>query len=136
FLAFHVDDKGMVKMVAGERSNPIRAEELVFIEHPRKYPAKPLLVLKRHNAAFPHAEMTRSGCMEAIFELGHAPDALAKCRKYAWHQFALPRLDDRRGAYRQQSHHGAHFQPRCRAIGKAQDIIIESILFVPHPARD
>src|SRR5258705_1996016 len=39
FLTLDVDDIGMVGMIFGERPNPIRAEELVFIEHACQNPA-------------------------------------------------------------------------------------------------
>ena len=80
FLAFHVDDKRMFVMVFGERPYPMRTQEFVLIEHPREYPAKPLLVHERHYAAFPYPKWPGPVAMEARSQLGHAPQALSQGR--------------------------------------------------------
>jgi hypothetical protein len=45
----------MIGMVSGERPNPVRAEELVLVEHPRQDPAELRLV---EDGGEPPAPMT------------------------------------------------------------------------------
>src|SRR5215471_3593520 len=52
-----------------------------------------------------------------------------------WEPIALPGFDHGCSTHRQQPYHGAHFQARGAAVGKAEDIVVESILVVPHAVR-
>src|SRR5215469_17201243 len=86
-------------------------------------------------AALTIPKLTRPGCMNAIAQLGHAPQSFEHHLHSARYAFALPRLDNGGGTQRQQTDHGTNFEAPCTTIGKAEDIVIESILLVPHPLR-
>ena len=49
----------------------------------------------------------------------------------ARHAFPLPWLDDGSRTERQQAHHRADLEPTGTAIRKAQDVVVETIPFVP-----
>ena len=36
------------------------------------------------------------------------------------------------GAQRKKTHHGTHLEPGGAAIGQAQDVVVETVLLVPH----
>src|SRR5271170_3527729 len=56
----------------------------------------------------------------------------ARFPRRLWYPFALPRLDDCGGTQGQQTHHGADLEPPGTTIRQAKDVIVKSILLVPH----
>jgi hypothetical protein len=44
FLAAHRKDIGMLGVIAGQRADPVGAEELVLVEHAGQNPAQPILI--------------------------------------------------------------------------------------------
>jgi hypothetical protein len=47
--------------------------------------------------------------------------------RYSRYPFALPRLDHGGGAQGQQTYHGANLEPPGAAVGKAQDVAVETV---------
>ena len=64
-------------MIAGQRPDAVGAQELVLIEHPRKNAAQPLGIDQRENAAVAIPRVFRARGMDALQQLGHAPQAFA-----------------------------------------------------------
>ena len=87
-------------MVAGERPNPVRAEEFVLVEHARQNPAQPVLIHQRSDAALGIPEMAEPGWMNAVAQFGHAFQAFPQDLHHSRHPFALPRLDHGGGSTR------------------------------------
>ncbi len=52
-------------MIAGECPDPVGAQELVLVEHAGQNPAQPFRIDQGGNSALPHAEMARTGRMNA-----------------------------------------------------------------------
>ena len=44
-------------------------------------------------------------------------------------------LDDCRRAQREETHHGANLEPRRAAVREPQQVVVETVLLVPHPVR-
>ena len=59
----------------------------------------------------------------------------AKVRTRFGSPFSLRRLDDGDGTEGEQPHHGAHLQSRGATVGKPKDVVVETILLVPHAVR-
>src|SRR5664279_6209125 len=79
--------------------------------------------------------MTDSGCMDAVAYLGHTLQAIPQRFHHSRQPFALPWLDHGGSSRGEQSHHGADLEPSGATVGKAQDVVVESILLVPHSVR-
>jgi hypothetical protein len=71
----------------------------------------------------------------ATIQFGHALQSLAQNRCNSRHHFALPGLDHGGGSQGEQAHHGANLEPPGATVGKAQDVVVETILLVPHAFR-
>src|SRR5208283_1788594 len=76
--------------------------------------------------------MTRTGGMNRCQELGHLFETLLEKARTP-PPCALPRFDNCGRAKREQTDHGTHLEPGRAAIREAQQIIVETILLIPHP---
>src|SRR5262245_36371725 len=79
--------------------------------------------------------MPGSGRMNTFAEFRYSSEALMEKGHSARSPFPLPRFDDGGGADGQQADHGTDLEPLRTAIGKAQDVIVKPVLFVPHAIR-
>ena len=107
-LIAHVEHERMVGVVPRERSNPMRAEKFVFVEHLREHPPKLVFVedggelpagiafAERVVNVRPQFRTLFEEPGESSFGLGVLPRAV--------------RLEHGRRAQRQQSDHRTHFQ--------------------------
>ncbi len=127
--------EGMIGVVARQRANAMRAQEFALVQHARQDPAQPIGIDDRHDAASALAEMAGPRCMDAVEEVRHPASPFRDGGNDIGHERPLVRFDDRYGAKRQQAHDGADLQAARAAIGKPQDIVIESVLLVPHAVR-
>ena len=84
-------------MVAGERADPVRAEEFVLVEHARQNPAQPFLIHQRSDATLAIPEMAGPGGMNALRSSGMRCKRSLRSLQHSWNPFALPWLDDGRG---------------------------------------
>src|SRR6266481_1560461 len=100
FLAPRREDIGMLCVIAGQRADPVGAQELVFVEHMGQDPAQTLLVNESHDSPLCDAKMAGSGFMDRLAELRHALQALVKCRRQSGDALTLPFLYDRCGTER------------------------------------
>src|SRR5580692_9717353 len=123
----------MLSMVAGERTNAIRAQEFFLIEHAGQDSAQPYGIHQRNDAALAIPEMPRTGWMNAFHQFRHPSQAFSERCYNSRYPLPLPRLNYSGGTERQQADHRADLEPRGAAVGKPQNIVIEPIFFVPHP---
>ena len=65
-------------------------------------------------------------------QLRHLPQALLEEGQHTRDPFPLPGLDHGRGTERQESHQGAHLEPRGAAVRQHQDVVVEAVLLIPH----
>src|ERR1700751_3000505 len=122
----------MLRVVAGERTNAVRAQEFFLIEHARQDSAQPYRIHQRNDPAFAIAEMAQPGWVNSLHQFRHPSHAFPQSFQCSGYPFALPGFNHSGGTERQQTDHGADFEPRCTAVGKSQDIVVESIFFIPH----
>src|SRR5580692_7471856 len=66
FLGIDVENVGMLGMIAGERSNAIRAKEFILIEHARQDSTQPFRTNQRSDPSSRVPEMARSCWMNAL----------------------------------------------------------------------
>ena len=125
-----VEDVGVLEVVARQRADAMRAEELGLVQHAREDAAQLLLVHDRQHAAVGHAGLP--GQVHVGGELGVAADELPG---------AFPELrqlredvlfEDRHRRQRQQPHDRAHLEPRRGAVREPQHVVEEAVLLVPH----
>ena len=100
-----------------ERADAVGAQELVLVEHLRKYPAQPLRGNHSHDPSVRHAEMPRAGGVHSLPKLGHPAQAFRDMSKRPRDALPLPLLDHRGGAQGEEPHHRAHLEPLGAAVG-------------------
>src|SRR6516165_11796933 len=76
--------------------------------------------------------MTGPGWMNAVGQFGHSSQALSQDFRYPRNAFALPWLNHTRGTQGQQAHHGANLEPSSATVREPQDVVVETVLLVPH----
>ena len=125
----------MLLVEFGKRADAIRAKELVFVEHLRKDPAKPLRVDQSHNPPLRHAEVSRARGMHGLAEFGYPAHAFVELSHYPRNALSRTGLDDCCRAQGKESHQRAHLEPRRAAVREPQQVVVETVLLVPHPVR-
>jgi hypothetical protein len=110
-----------------EGADPVRAQEFRLVQHHRQDAAELLLVDDGQHPPVAHAWLVQR--MQEALELG----PLVQQPVHPFHHLGQlrpeGRLDDCRGAERQQADDGAHLQPLRAAVGPAQDVIEEAAWF-------
>ncbi len=122
---------GMLSMIARERANSVRAQELLLVEHLRQYsPEFRLTQNRRHR---PAGTAYLSWVVDVLCQLRarrkESLKALAHLRILCF-QFPLKNGDCTQG---KQSYQGAHFQSLRCPVRQTQHVIKESVFLVPHP---
>src|SRR4051812_7962487 len=104
-----MEQEGMLQVIAGQRTNTMRSEELVFIQQIGEYPVQLLFVEKRKQPPSLKAYETLFCRRKLRDYLGMT--RLQKCDHF--HEFRVPRhkigLKYGGGAKRQQSDQRSHF---------------------------
>src|SRR5438093_6788569 len=125
----HMNDIGVVSMAARERADPIRGQELLFVE---KYLEDAPQFVPIHD------------CEQSALALTwgpHASDVTREIRPVRDEPFKSS-LESRQlidnvwlqgfdGEERNQADHGADFHRERFAVGEVQDVIVKSILLIP-----
>ena len=122
----------MVQVIARERADAVRPEELVLVEQVAEHPLQLLLVEDRQQPPSLVAD-------EALVGRGHVGHqlrmALPEQRDHL-HQLRMARdrirLEHRGRAQRQQPDQRPHLQPHGLAVGQPQQVVEEPVLLVPH----
>src|SRR5258707_13217217 len=122
----------MLGMVPGECSDTVRTQEFTLVEHARQNSTQPFGIHEGCYTSVGIPQMSLAGCMNALTQLWHMPQARPHNVRHPWYQIALPRLDYGCGTEGQQAHNGADLEPSCATIGKTQNVVIETVLLVPH----
>src|SRR5260370_14424593 len=76
--------------------------------------------------------MAGPGCMNAVEQFGHTPQAFKQDVSRSRYTSALPGFNDANGTQGQQADHGAHLEPLCTAIRTPQNVVVESVFLIPH----
>src|SRR5262245_30019174 len=76
--------------------------------------------------------MSWTGGMDALEQLRHLLYALPVMRHRFRDPIALRLFKDGRGAQGQKSDHGTHFESGGTAIGESEDVIVKTVLLIPH----
>src|SRR5262249_44928829 len=129
-LYANVGNVRMLGVIPRERTDPVRAKELVGIEHLLQHAAQLGVVQDRSQEA-----AATAGPREIVDEsdklatpVQELEEALRDVRKRC-EQLSVV---GRGGAQRQQPYHRAHLQTLGVAVWHAQDVVEKSILFIPH----
>ena len=130
FLAAGVDDVGMVGMVARQRADAVRAEELVLVEHLRQHAAELGLVQDGSEPAARDAGLRRVVDRGAQLGTG-VEEPLEPLAELGVLRQQLP-LEDRGRAQGQQADHRPNLEPLGLAVGQAEHVVEEAVLLVPH----
>src|ERR1700746_3236739 len=56
-------------------------------------------------------------------------------RRYPWDALSIISFDNCRRTQWKESHHRAHLEPGGAAVREPQQVVVETILLVPHPVR-
>ena len=70
--------------------------------------------------------------MNGVEQIRHSPQTFRKSPHEIRKPFSLRRLDDRDRAEGEQPHDGAYLQSHRTTVGKSKDVVVETILLVPH----
>src|SRR4051812_24441990 len=120
-------------MEARERTDTVRAQELLLIEHDREHPAKLGFIEDRGE---PRASTT--GLEWVVDEGPQMRMALQKLQQTLGKNRVLREqatVKDGDRAQRQEPNHGANFQTLGATIWLPQYIVEEAVLFIPHSRR-
>src|SRR5215471_12507615 len=94
-VAMHLENVRMISVIAGQGSNPVRAEEFVFVEQLFKNTFQSYRIHKRENAAIGDAEMVRARGMHRFLERGKESETLDKLTHKHWKLLSVIFFDDR-----------------------------------------
>src|SRR5262245_56965896 len=119
----------------GQGADAKRTEEFLRVEHSREDAAKPVRSDQGDDTSVLDAAVSRSGGVDAIDEFRHPPQPFVVSGHCPWNPVPILRFSDARGADRQQAYHGPYFEPCGAAVWKAEDVIVEAVLVVPHTVR-
>ena len=132
FLALDLERERMLQVMARQRADAVRAQELVLVEQGGEHALELLLVEDRQQPAAVIADEAGLGRRHLGDQLGMAGAELLDHR----HQPGKARdrlgLDHRRGAERQQADQRAHLEAHRLAVGQPQHVVEEAVLLVPH----
>ena len=121
----------MVGVVARQRADPERAEELILVEHLRQNAAELCLVQNRPKPAARDAGLPR--VVDRGVELGPGgEEPLEPLSNLGVLRHQLP-LERRGGAQGQQAHHRPDLQALGTAVGQPEHVVEEAVLLIPHP---
>ncbi len=131
-LATDLEHERMFQVIARERTNAVRPQELLLVEQVAEHALEFLPVEDRQHPAFLVADETAVGRRYLGNQLGMA---FAELRDQL-HQLRMAsdsiRLEHRRRAQRQQPHHRPDLQAHRLPVGEPQQIVEEPVLLVPH----
>ena len=120
----------MIGVITGQRADAVRAEELVLVEHLLQHAAKPGFVEDGGEAAAGDAGFPR------VVDIGHqlrtGGDKVAETLTelgILCHQGAIENSGRTQG---QEADHGSNLEPLRLAVGQAEHVVEEAILFIPH----
>ena len=115
-----------------QRPDPERAQEFVLVEQARQHAAQAFLAEQRQQPPVvipgPSRIVNVGDQVRAVVD--EPAGALLQLGQRRHHLFA----HDRRGAQREQTHHRPHLQLLGASVGRAQDVVEEPVLLVPHLA--
>src|SRR5262249_30051095 len=130
-LTTHIQNVGMILVVPRERSNSVRAEEFILIEHLAQHPPEAVGIHERKNLLSVHSVMVRTGWMDAGSNFRQSQQSLEDALNQLWCLFPDIFLYHCCGAEGKESNNGAYFQPVGRAIGQAKQVVIEAVFLIP-----
>ena len=76
--------------------------------------------------------MAGPGRVNGVEQIRHSPQTFGKSPHEVREPFPLRRLDDGDCTEREQPHDGTYLQSHRMTVGKSKDIVVETILLVPH----
>ena len=128
-LSAGIEDIGVLGVIARQRANPVGAQKLVLVEHVAEHPAELVRVDKGKDPATarPHLQRNRDS-RRRIRVLFQKPLRLLEKARQPFPQVGGQHRDRR---HRQQPNQGTDLEPGAVAVGKAQHIVIDTILLVP-----
>src|SRR5262252_10819636 len=128
-LSARIEDIGVLGVMSGQRANPVGAQELVLVKHVAEYPAELVRVDKGEDptAACPHLQRNReSRRRERV--LFQKPLRLLEEERQSFPQVGRQHRGRRQ---RQQPDKGTDLEPYAVPVGKAQHIVVDTVVMVP-----
>ena len=130
-LARVMEHVRVIEVVARQRADAVRAEELGLVQHAREDAPQLRLV---HDGQHPAVGDARYCGQVHVAPRARGGGAM-KCRRTLAELRQLREdvlFEDRHRRQRQQSDDRAHFEPRRRAVRQPQHVVEEAVLLVPH----
>ena len=125
----HVDPERVLEVVARQRAQAVRTEELVLVEHAGE--DAPQLGLVEHGEHAASVEARHAHVVDRLEQLGHRLHASTQSAHHVVAEMDAFRGQDRRRAQRQQADHRTHLETLRGAVGQAEDVVEEAVLLVP-----
>ncbi len=119
-------------MKLGKRADAVGTQELLLVEHLLQDPAEAHRIQERDDAPLGDPEMIWTGGVHRLHDPRHPVQPFVHESERHRDSLPLAFLDHRRGAQREQPHHGAHFETPGAPVRQSQDVVVEAILLVPH----
>ena len=130
-----MEDVRVVLVEPGQGADAVGAQELVLVEHLREDSTKPLRVDQRQHAPSGHSVVIRSDRMHRRRQFRHPSHTFLDGGHGLRDALSLRLLDHRGGAEGEQPYHRSHLEPRRAAVGQPEEVVVETILLVPHAVR-
>ena len=129
FVAIDMQHIGVFAVMLGKRSNAVRGEKLVLVQHVAEHAHELPAVYQREQAA--HAARRPLGHFNVVGHVRmvvdeplHAP--LEPLQPI--HDFRLEHLHRKQ---RHQAHHGAYLEEMVAAIGQMEHVVVKAVLLIP-----
>ena len=119
----------MLLVIARQRPQTVRAQELVLVEHAGEDPAQ--LSFVEHGQHAPSVDPRVAGVVDRGEQLWHRFDPAPQPRQQVVAELHSLERQDRRGAQRQEPDHRTHLEPRGASVRQAEHVVEEPVLLVP-----